>query len=336
MSPSAPGLPTARAVDHFAFTVPDLDAAVDYFTAALGAAECYREGPVHDPSGDRMARRLGVHPRASARIALLRLGGSNLELFDYTSPETSPPRPALHSAGAFYLALAVDEPAATARRLRARADTGSVPIPVPRVASAGAEREWVRTPWGQPLALCVPGEAGRGRPAADAPTAEGVYGVEHVGFTVTDLDAVTDFHTSVLGAVPLNGPEPVGLGSAHGLRTVLRLGPTFNAELYAYPGAGRSCPPPRNSDLGGHHLAVYVDDVDEAARYLRGHDGVEVMGDPETITDGPLVGDRWVYFRTPFGAQMEAVHMPDGRLPYERGATALRVPQAHQRWDAPV
>lgn len=331
----SPGIPTARAVDHIAFTVPDLDQAVDYLSAALGAVQCYREGPVHDPHGDRMARRLGVHPRATAHIALLRLGASNLEVFAYTSPEPSPPRPPLHHAGAFYPALAVDDPAVTARRLLARDDTGPVPTPVPTDPEGAGRRWWVRTPWGQPLALCAPGgPTGRGRPRGQA-SAAGVHGVEHVGLTVADLGAATAFHTEVLGARPLTGPEPVALGRARGLRVALRMGPTLTVELSAYPGPGRRAAHPRNSDLGGHHLALYVDDVDTAARYLRAHEGVEVMGEPETITDGPLAGDRWVYFRTPVGTQMEAVHMPDGTLPYERGAPALRATPDRLRWDTP-
>ncbi|MYW19485.1 hypothetical protein GT039_28875, partial [Streptomyces sp. SID2955] len=78
-------IPTASNVDHHAFTVPDLDEAVRFFTEVLGAQELYRIGPVQD-DGDWMRRQLAVHPRASAHIAMLRLADTNIELFEYTAP----------------------------------------------------------------------------------------------------------------------------------------------------------------------------------------------------------------------------------------------------------
>ncbi|MEJ8642003.1 VOC family protein [Streptomyces sp. MS1.HAVA.3] len=84
---TATGIPTARNVDHFAYTVPDLDQAVGFFVDVLGAELLYTLGPVEDRDTDWMARQLAVHPRASTRIALLRFGPvTNLELFQYTAP----------------------------------------------------------------------------------------------------------------------------------------------------------------------------------------------------------------------------------------------------------
>ncbi|WP_424887168.1 VOC family protein [Streptomyces sp. XH2] len=160
------GIPGARAVHHIAYTVPDLQQAVDFFVDVIGAELVYRLGPVEDPDGDWMRRKLGVHPGASAHIAMLRLGPvTNLELFAYTAPDQ-------------------------------------------------------------------------------------------------------------------------------------------NRSL------------PRNSDWGGHHFAVYVEDVDKAVAYLREQPGVTILGEPETIEDGPIAGDRWVYFTTPWGLHMELINMPAG-MPYE-------------------
>ncbi|MEU3855690.1 hypothetical protein [Streptomyces sp. NPDC029554] len=85
--------------------------------------------------------------------------------------------------------------------------------------------------------------------------------------------------------------------------------------------------PWRNSDVGGSHIALHVRDVDAAAGYLAAH-GCTVLGQPETIHEGPLAGDRWVYTRAPFGLYVEVVNMPDGALPYER-STAARRRSAH-------
>ena len=69
--------------------------------------------------------------------------------------------------------------------------------------------------------------------------------------------------------------------------------------------------PPRNSDVGGHHVALYVDDLDAAVAYLR-EQGVRVLG----RADGELgahEGQRWVYFLAPWGMQFELVSYPDGK-----------------------
>jgi catechol 2,3-dioxygenase-like lactoylglutathione lyase family enzyme len=90
------GIPTATNVDHVAYTVPDLDQAVAFFVDVLGADLLYRLDDVKDDDGDWMRRQLGVHPRASAQIAMLRLGPvTNVELFEYESPdqERRIPRP---------------------------------------------------------------------------------------------------------------------------------------------------------------------------------------------------------------------------------------------------
>lgn len=77
-TPVLAGLPTARAVDHYAFTVPDLDQAIAFFTGVMGGELCYREGPVEDPvrrldDPEAGRRRPGRGPRSpwsgSARTA---------------------------------------------------------------------------------------------------------------------------------------------------------------------------------------------------------------------------------------------------------------------------
>jgi len=45
------GIPTAHNVDHYAFTVPDLNTAIVFFVDLLGAELCYRLNGVNDPGG---------------------------------------------------------------------------------------------------------------------------------------------------------------------------------------------------------------------------------------------------------------------------------------------
>ena len=68
---------------------------------------------------------------------------------------------------------------------------------------------------------------------------------------------------------------------------------------------------PRNSDVGGHHIAFYVEDLDAAVDHLKGQ-GIQVLGEP-TLSSGASKGQRWVYFLAPWGMQFELVSFPQGK-----------------------
>lgn len=161
----------------------------------------------------------------------------------------------------------------------------------------------------------------------------GLRGSDHLGITVPDLEEAEHFFVGILGAVRVytlaakradDDWMSVQLG-VHP-RTVIReirfyrLGNGTNIELFQYDSADGQAPQPRNSDIGGHHLALYVDDMDAALEYLRRHD-VEIMGEP-VASAGASSGQRWVYFRSPWGMQFELVSYPDGKA-YERDASTL-------------
>lgn len=163
-----------------------------------------------------------------------------------------------------------------------------------------------------------------------------VRNVDHVAYTVPDLDEALEFFTDVLGADLLYRLHDVKdddgdwmhrqLGvhpRARAQIAMLRLGPVTNIELFQYEAPDQNKRLPKNSDHGGHHLAFYVDDVDAAAEYLRAQPGVTLLGEPQTIHDGPIAGDRWMYFTTPWGMSMEILNMPSG-MPYERETPARR------------
>src|SRR5262245_55520857 len=161
----------------------------------------------------------------------------------------------------------------------------------------------------------------------------GARAVHHIAYTVPDLEQAIQFFVEVIGAELVYRLGPVkdsgdwmsrklGVPDDAVLHiAMLRLGPGSNLELFEYSVAGQRRVMPRNSDWGGHHLAIYVEDVDEATRYLREQPGVRVLGEPETIVDGPIAGDRWVYFVTPWGMHMELINMPPG-MPFETRTSA--------------
>ncbi|WP_405774057.1 VOC family protein [Streptomyces sp. NBC_01538] len=362
---AARGVPTARRVDHVALTVPDLDDAVDFTVRVLGGELVYRLPPLsHDD--DWMREHLDVHPRAAAEIALVRLGPTtNVELFAYSSPDNkaSPPRP--HDVGSTHLGLYVTDVDAAVAAVRERGPWHPYgPVRTVPAGHPAAGTRWVRvtTPWGMPLELraapaSLPYERhtparrfgpcerwyNRDEGSAAAEPLPGARNVDHLAYTVADLDAAEAFFTRVLGAellyratADLTDPDlaqalgvPPG-GTLH--QAALRMGPTDTVELNHSPHPGARRDWPRNSDVGGNHLALYVDDVDAAAAYLAGQPGCTMLATPETIPAGPLAGDRWVYVRTGIGLYVEVVHMPDGSLPYERDTPARRRTAHSTRW----
>jgi glyoxylase I family protein len=161
----------------------------------------------------------------------------------------------------------------------------------------------------------------------------GLRGIDHIGFTVPDLDEAERFLVGVLGAVKVytlgakrSDDDWMAVQLGVHPRTVIReirfyrLGNGSNLEVFEYDSADEQAPQPRNSDIGGHHLALYVDDMDAAVAHLREH-GVDVMGEP-VPSAGASAGQRWLYFRSPWGMQFELVSFPQGKA-YEAEAPVL-------------
>ena len=78
---------------------------------------------------------------------------------------------------------------------------------------------------------------------------------------------------------------------------------------------------PKNSDYGGHHIALYVDDIAKAAEDLRSKN-VKTMQGPIPVKEGPAAGQSILYFLTPWGMQMELISYPKG-MAYEKGASTV-------------
>lgn len=153
----------------------------------------------------------------------------------------------------------------------------------------------------------------------------GLRYVDHIGFTVPDLDAATSFLVDVLGFEylyslgPFRDDEHDWMSEHLNVdpRAVIeenrffRHGSSLLVEVFKYSAPDQAMTPPRNSDVGGHHLALYVEDIDAAIAHLKNHD-VRVLGNP-TASTGPHAGQRWVYFLAPWGMQFELVSYPDGK-----------------------
>ena len=135
----------------------------------------------------------------------------------------------------------------------------------------------------------------------------GLRGVEHIGFTVPDLEEATRFFVDVIGCEYFYSLGPIEDAEGDWMvrhlnvpaRTRVRelrffrcgFGPNF--EIFEYDGDGRNAVPPRNCDVGGHHLAFYVDDFDLALAHLKRH-GLRILGEPTVRATGPSAWDAYV------------------------------------------
>ncbi|KRF34812.1 VOC family protein [Nocardioides sp. Soil805] len=155
----------------------------------------------------------------------------------------------------------------------------------------------------------------------------GLRRIDHVGFTVPDLEQAHRFLVDVLGCEylyslgPFSHPDEGDDWMTRHLAVHpdavmvenrwFRLSGETLFEVFHYSSPDQQAQPPRNSDVGGHHVALYVDDLDAAIDHLRTA-GVEVLDGP-TASRGPAEGNRWIYFRSPWGMQFELVSAPGGK-----------------------
>ncbi len=154
----------------------------------------------------------------------------------------------------------------------------------------------------------------------------GLSHVDHVGLTVPDLDAASKFYCDVFGAHELYRLGPfdaaelprvddgrdwteahINVAGARLTIAMLSVGPNLMLELFQYDRPRpRAEAPPRNCDLGGHHIAFKVENLDAAKTYLAAH-GCKVMAGPIMLDQGPCATTRVNYVLDPFGNQLELV-----------------------------
>lgn len=154
----------------------------------------------------------------------------------------------------------------------------------------------------------------------------GMCGMEHIGFTVPDINEACDWFERILGAETLYTAatdfrhddddwmqEHLRVHPRSVIKEFryMRMGNGTNFEVFEYEAPEQVRTPPKNSDVGGHHFAFYVVDMDAAIAFMRAN-GVEILGEPTAYTEGPNLGLTWCYFMAPWGLQLEVVSAPDG------------------------
>jgi catechol 2,3-dioxygenase-like lactoylglutathione lyase family enzyme len=170
---------------------------------------------------------------------------------------------------------------------------------------------------------------------ASADSIPGLRGHDHTGITVPDVKAATAFFTDVIGCKYAMSFGPFADDKGTFMQDVANVNPRAvieeismvrcgygsNIELFQYQSPDQVKTLPKNSDLGGHHIALYVDDIDAAAAYLRSKN-VKTMQGPIPIKEGPAAGQSILYFLTPWGLQMELISYPKG-MAYEKSAKTV-------------
>jgi len=165
--------------------------------------------------------------------------------------------------------------------------------------------------------------------AAAADEVPGFRGSDHIGVTVPDLDQAVKFFVEVMGCEAFFKMGPfkadddwmaVHLG-VHPRAEIpqmqlVRCGYGTNLELLQYQTPDQNTTIPKNSDLGGYHVAFYVDNMDRAVNYLKSK-GLKFLGEPTVMASGPSAGETWGYFLSPWGMNLELVSYPAGKA-YEK------------------
>src|SRR5271170_551289 len=158
--------------------------------------------------------------------------------------------------------------------------------------------------------------AGLGAPAS-ADGLPGMRGHDHTGVTVPDMNQAVTFFVDVLGCKKAMSFGPFSDDKGTFMKdvldvnpravitqiTMIRCGSGSNIELFSYTSPDQQVVQPKNSDVGGYHIAFYVDDIRAADKYLRSK-GVWTLFGPIPITQDPAAGQAIVYFKAPWGLQL--------------------------------
>ena len=147
-----------------------------------------------------------------------------------------------------------------------------------------------------------------------------IIGIVHSGITVKSLEASIPFYRDIRGLdlVKREPPkdsraEKLGVPGARLQIAVFNI-PNSNASLelieYLNPPAPNDYGATVNS-LGCVHIAFQVDDIDSIMKRMIAAGVKFTCNEYEHITEGPLAGWKWIYFKDPDGTNMELIEVTD-------------------------
>ncbi|OCX64709.1 glyoxalase [Thioclava sp. SK-1] len=161
--------------------------------------------------------------------------------------------------------------------------------------------------------------------------------LDHIGLTVPDISAATQFFHDVFGAVTLYDVQPADaepmqgadveaqLGLSKGSKVLhmrlLRIGDGPCLELFQIDGPSQDAA--RLQDMGLTHLGLYVDDVDAVVQRFSAAGGRCLAGPHPLSGIEGADGNAGIYGYAPWGTLIELLTYPGG-LDYPADAAATR------------
>ena len=147
-----------------------------------------------------------------------------------------------------------------------------------------------------------------------------MIGIVHSGITVKSLAVSIHFYRDVLGLELIKQEPPrasrgekLGVPGAK-IQIAVFAVPNSSATLelieYLEPVPPNEYGAPVNA-LGAVHVAFHVDDIAKTMEHMIAHGVQFTSNEYETITDGPLAGWKWIYFKDPDGTNMELIEVTD-------------------------
>ncbi|HEY9288826.1 MAG TPA: CoA transferase [Candidatus Dormibacteraeota bacterium] len=173
-------------------------------------------------------------------------------------------------------------------------------------------------------------------------TQEGSMLLEHIGITVSDLDASVRFYSILFDSEPVARASWRGKDAEYVAHMMGQPGLTMEAAFFRIPGSnailemvqffgireGKGVQV-RHYQTSGTHIGFYVDDIEAATKRIE-QAGARLLAEPSTIQFGPYLGrgGRAVLFRDPDGINlqlMEITGRPGGLpIPVPDDSSVLR------------
>ena len=157
----------------------------------------------------------------------------------------------------------------------------------------------------------------------------GTTGLDHVGFSVSDMDQSIAFYTLLLQREPILrryypeqyvagvvGYDEIGMDAAF-----FEIGDSgIILELLEYKNPPNSRVDMETYNVGNGHLCLIVDDLQAEYDRLMPHGVAFRSPDPITIPIGPYSGGKACYLRDPDGISIELLQEPPAGTPDFSGA----------------
>ncbi len=154
MSEKKSGLPGLRNIDHFGFTVPDLEEATRFLVDVLGCEYMYSLGPFRSDD-EWMKDHLNVDPRSvMEKLSFFRMGGATmLEVFQYSAPDQREIQPKNSDFGGNHIAFYVEDIDVAVEYLTSMSVQVLGEITASKNASGGQRWVYFLAPWGMQFEL---------------------------------------------------------------------------------------------------------------------------------------------------------------------------------------